>query len=69
MKKEGKNPFILDSKPPTANFRDFLLGETRFASLQRTFPDTAEALYEKTEQDAKDRYEGYVRMSKAYDEK
>lgn len=69
LKKEGKNPFILDSKPPTANFRDFLLGETRFASLQRTFPDTAEALYEKTEQDAKDRYEGYVRMSKAYDEK
>ncbi len=69
LKKQGKNPFILDSKPPTANFRDFLMGETRFASLKRTFPDTAEALFEKTEQDAKERYEGYVRLTKAYDEK
>ena len=69
LKKQGKNPFILDSKPPTANFRDFLMGETRFSSLQRTFPDTAEALFEKTEEDAKDRYEGYVRLTKAYDEK
>ena len=69
LKKQGKNPFILDSKPPTANFRDFLMGETRFSSLQRTFPDTAEALFEKTEEDAKDRYEGYVRMTKAYDDK
>ncbi len=49
--------------------RDFLMGETRFSSLQRTFPDTAEALFEKTEEDAKDRYEGYVRLTKAYDEK
>ena len=69
LKKQGKNPFTLDSKPPTANFRDFLMGETRFASLKRTFPDTAEALFEKTEQDAKERYEGYVRLTKAYDEK
>lgn len=44
------------------------MGETRFSSLQRTFPDTAEALFEKTEEDAKDRYEGYVRLTKAYDE-
>ena len=69
LKKQGKSPFILDSKQPTANFRDFLMGETRFSSLQRTFPDTAEALFEKTEEDAKDRYEGYVRMTKAYDDK
>ena len=66
LKKEGKNPFILDSKPPKANFRDFLMGETRFSSLLRTFPDSAEALFEKTEQDAKDRYESYVAMEKAY---
>ena len=67
MKKQGKNPFILDSKPPKDNFREFLMGETRFSSLQRTFPEIAEALFEKTEEDAKDRYEGYVRLEKAYD--
>lgn len=59
LKKEGKNPFILDSKPPKANFRDFLLGETRYAALQRTFPEIAEALYEKTEKDANERYDRY----------
>jgi len=67
LKAEGKNPFILDSKPPKDNFREFLMGETRFSSLQRTFPEIAEALFEKTEEDAKDRYEGYVRLEKAYD--
>ena len=67
LKKQGKNPFILDSKPPKDNFREFLMGETRFSSLQRTFPEIAEALFEKTEEDAKDRYEGYVRLEKAYD--
>ena len=67
IEKQGKNPFILDSKPPKDNFREFLMGETRFSSLQRTFPEIAEALFEKTEEDAKDRYEGYVRLEKAYD--
>ena len=42
LKKQGKNPFILDSKPPKDNFREFLMGETRFSSLQRTFPEIAE---------------------------
>lgn len=65
LKKEGKNPFILDSKPPKGNFREFLMGETRFSSLQRTFPEIAEALFQKTEEDAKERYESYVRMEKS----
>ncbi len=63
LKAEGKNPFTLDSKEPTANFRDFLMGEVRFSSLQKLFPDTAEALFEKTEQDAKDRLEGYKKLA------
>ena len=66
LKKEGKNPFILDSKPPKESFRDFLMGETRFASLLRTFPDSAEALFEKTEQDAKERYESYLAMERGF---
>ena len=64
---QGKNPFSLDSKEPKANFRDFLMGEVRFASLQKVDPDQAEALYKKTEKDAKDRYESYVRTKEAFD--
>jgi pyruvate-ferredoxin/flavodoxin oxidoreductase len=65
LKAEGKNPFTLDSKAPHANFRDFLMSEVRFSSLLKTFPETAEALFEKTEQDAKDRYASYVRMQQS----
>ena len=63
LKEEGKNPFTLDSKEPTANFRDFLMGEVRFSSLKKMFPDTAEALFEKTEKDAKTRLEGYKKLA------
>ncbi|MFY9173902.1 MAG: pyruvate:ferredoxin (flavodoxin) oxidoreductase [Peptococcia bacterium] len=61
--KEGKNPFILDSKEPTASFRDFLMGEVRYSSLLRTFPDTAEELFAKAEEDAKARLNNYKRMA------
>ena len=63
LKEEGKNPFILDSKAPSASFREFLEGEVRYASLKGSFPEIAEELYAKAEKDAKDRYEGYVRMA------
>ena len=63
LKAHGKNPFSLDSKEPTGNFREFLMGEVRFSSLQKTFPETAEALFEKTEADAKDRLEGYKKLA------
>ena len=63
LKEQGKNPFILDSKEPTANFRDFLMGEVRFSSLQKMFPDTSEALFEKTEKDAKTRLDGYKKLA------
>ncbi|MGE1064244.1 pyruvate:ferredoxin (flavodoxin) oxidoreductase [Megasphaera paucivorans] len=62
LKEKGENPFILDSKKPSANFREFLMGEVRFSSLQKTFPETAEKLFEKTEKDAMERYESYVRL-------
>ncbi len=61
---EGKNPFFLDSKAPVANFRDFLMGETRYTTLKNTNPEHAEELFVTAEAQAKNRYEGYVRMSK-----
>ncbi len=60
---EGKNPFILDSKEPTANFREFLLGEVRYSSLLKAFPDKAEQLLSAAEQNAKIRYNNYKRLA------
>jgi pyruvate-ferredoxin/flavodoxin oxidoreductase len=64
LKKQGKNPFTLDSKEPTASFEEFLLSEVRYSSLLKQYPDTAKELFEKAEKDAKDRLETYVRLSK-----
>ena len=63
LKEEGKNPFTLDSKEPKSSFREFLQGEVRYASLKGSFPEIAEELYAKAEKDAKDRYNGYVKMA------
>jgi len=63
LKEEGKNPFILDSKEPKTSFREFLDGEVRYTSLKGSFPEIAEELYLKAEDNAKDRYEGYKRMA------
>ncbi|BCJ95560.1 pyruvate-flavodoxin oxidoreductase [Anaerocolumna cellulosilytica] len=63
LKKEGKNPFILDSKEPTESFRDFLMGQVRYSSLARTFPDTAEELFVLAEEHAKDRYATYKTLA------
>jgi len=60
-----KNPFSLDSKEPTENFLDFLMGEVRYASLKQTFPEVAEELFAKTEEDAKERRLSYVRMQES----
>ena len=59
-KAEGKNPFQLDSKAPTGSYRDFIMGEARYSSLTRSFPERAEVLFEKAEENAKNRYEALV---------
>ncbi len=63
LKEEGKNPFVLESKEPSASFRDFLMGEGRYTTLVNEFPEEAERLFANAEQEAKERYEGYVRMA------
>ncbi len=65
LKKEGKNPFVLDSKEPTKSFRDFLMSEVRYSQLTSTFPETAEKLFEKSEEDARARYETYKRLAES----
>jgi len=63
LEEEGKNPFILDSKEPKGDLKEFLMGEVRYSSLTRTFPENAERLFKKAEEDAKKRYELYKRMA------
>ncbi len=60
---EEKNPFILDSKEPTTSFRDFLMGEVRYATLKKQFPEAAENLYTLAEKDAKTRHSMYKRLA------
>jgi pyruvate-ferredoxin/flavodoxin oxidoreductase len=68
LKKEGKNPFILDSKDPKGDFREFLMGEVRFSSLTRTFPEHAEKLFKQAEEDMKERFNLYKAMSAMVEE-
>ena len=65
LKEQGTNPFSMDSKAPTMNFREFLMGEVRYSSLQKQFPELAEALYAKTEQDAMERLQNYQKLAAA----
>ena len=58
-----KNPFTLDSKEPKENFRDFLMGEVRYASLAKAFPEEADALFNKAEQEAMERLEIYKKLA------
>lgn len=63
LKEKGENPFILDSKKPTANFREFLLGEVRYSSLLRTFPEEAEKLFVAAEKAALEKYKTYKELA------
>jgi pyruvate-ferredoxin/flavodoxin oxidoreductase len=63
LKEEGKNPFILDSKAPSADFKEFLMGEVRYSSLTKTFPERAAELFDKAAKDADERYETYKKLA------
>ena len=65
LEEQGKNPFVLDSKEPDwTKFREFLMKEVRYTSLQKSFPTEADELFAAAEENAKWRYNGYVRRSK-----
>jgi pyruvate-ferredoxin/flavodoxin oxidoreductase len=63
LAKEGKNPFTLDSKEPTADYKEFIMGETRYSALVKQFPDAAAELFEKAANEAKQRYAQYKKMA------
>ena len=63
LRKEGKNPFILDSKDPTANYKDFINGEVRYSQLMNVFPDIAGNLFDLAEQNAAERFNRYKKLA------
>ena len=64
LAEQGKNPFSLDSKEPDwSKFRDFLLGEVRYLSVQKAYPNEAEELFAEAEKMAKQRYKSYIRKA------
>ena len=65
LEKEGKNPFVYDSKEPDwSKFQDFLMKEVRYTSLMKTFPTEAGELFKAAEENAKWRYATYQRLAK-----
>ena len=63
LKDEGKNPFQLDSKEPNGKLHDFLMGEIRYNTLYRSFPEEAKRLHKLLEKDVNDRYKTYKKMA------
>jgi len=65
LKAEGKNSFILDSKEPTGDLHQFLMGEVRYATLVKQFPEEAKKLHGRLAQEYADRYQQYKKMVEA----
>ncbi|MBQ5982592.1 MAG: pyruvate:ferredoxin (flavodoxin) oxidoreductase [Prevotella sp.] len=65
LAEEGKNPFSLDSKEPDWDkFHDFLMGEVRYLSVKKAYPNEAEELFAEAKRMAQLRYKSYVRKAK-----
>ena len=63
LAEEGKNPFQLDSKKPTKEYKDFLMGEVRYNSLARSNPERAEELFDVAAKTADEKYEKLVKLA------
>jgi pyruvate synthase len=64
LAEQGKNPFVLDSKKPDWDkFQDFLLGEVRYLSVKKAYPNEAQELFNAAEEMAKLRYKSYIRKT------
>ncbi len=66
LKAEGKNPLSIDSKPATADYKEFILNEARYSSLTRSFPERAEELFEKAAAQSKAAREHLEKLAELY---
>ena len=63
LEEDGKNPFLLDSGEPNGKLREYMMGEVRFSSLTRTFPERAEELFAEAEKFTAHRYAKYKKLA------
>ncbi|MFC2092244.1 4Fe-4S dicluster domain-containing protein, partial [Elusimicrobiota bacterium] len=63
LKNEGKNPFVYETKDPKNDLMEFLMGETRYNTLKRQFPEIADELYKQAVDFKKDKHEFYKKFS------
>ena len=66
LKKEGKNPFTLTSKPGDGSYQEFLNNEARYTRLIKPFPERAKTLFAKSEEVANERFEHLQRLVELY---
>ena len=64
---EGEKKFTLDSKAPAGGYQEFLMNEARYSRLTREFPERAEVLFKRNEDEAKARYEHLLKLIDMYD--
>ena len=69
LQEEGKNPLTIDCKAPSADYNDFIMGEVRYSSLARSFPDRAKALFAAAGKEAAERYEFLLKQKEMYEPK
>lgn len=63
LRREGNNPFILDSKEPSADYKDFIDGEIRYSQLKLIFPEKAEEMFQVSSEHASERYKRYKQLA------
>ena len=65
---ESGKRFIWETKPATADYEEFIKGETRYASLYKTNPEHADELFAAAAEDAKERLAFYQRCGEVLGE-
>jgi len=65
LAEQGKNPLIIDSKDPTESYQDYIRSEVRYSSLLKAFPDVADELFKRSEEEAALRLENLKKMAEA----
>lgn len=63
LKDLGKNPFLLDSKEPSQDYKEFITGEIRYSQLKTIFPEIADEMFNISSEHAADRYRRYKALS------
>ena len=66
LAEQGKNPFSLDSKAPTADYVEFIEGETRYSALKRSFPGKAEELFSIAAENSIEKYNKLAKLVDFY---